>query len=407
MKAIFLFIALFSITNIYGQNHNNIVIGRYDSLYSNVLKEKRKIWVSLPDGDENDAYTRQKYPVIFVLDGDLQFTLASLLKQLGGGSGNLGFPKMIMVAISNTDRTRDLTPTHSNGAPLQDSLSALTSGGGENFTAFLEKELIPYIYSKYPAAPYKILFGHSLGGLFAVNTLVHHTHLFNAYIASEPSLWWDNQKLLKETEVSLAQNHFDNVSLFLGIAHTQPLLMDTAAARNDNTNNTIHLRDILELKDHVLANTQNNLVFGYKYYPDYDHQSVSIAVNYDALRFTFKFYGLNFPYGDFFQPGYTNNDILKDHYQNLSKRMGYMVLPPGYFTSVAAHQLIDSKQWDRALKLLTMNRENYADSYAVYQDLGYFYNKKGDNEQAIKFYQESLKLKDTDAVRTKLKKLQP
>jgi len=82
---------------------------------------------------------------------------------------------MIVVAIPNTDRSRDLTPTHSLLLPdgtTQDFLK--TTGGAEAFTTFLEKELIPYVESHYPTAPHRMLVGHSFGGLFTINALINH-----------------------------------------------------------------------------------------------------------------------------------------------------------------------------------------------------------------------------------------
>src|SRR5476651_334144 len=114
-------------TDVYGQTNNSISWHR-DSVYSKTLKEKRKIWVSVPEPEDDAVYGSQHYPVLYVLDGDLQRTLAAMVQDMESGSsnGNLGFPKMIVVAISTTsNRTRDLTPTHSNGAPMQDSLSTV------------------------------------------------------------------------------------------------------------------------------------------------------------------------------------------------------------------------------------------------------------------------------------------
>ena len=132
-------------------------------------------------------------------------------------------PEMIVVGISNTDRMRDFTPTHANSSQLKDWIDTITvknSGGGENFASFLEQELIPHIDSLYPTAPYRMIIGHSAGGLAVINILIHHTNLFRAHISIDPIMYWDNQKLLKETEKALATKTYSGVSLFLGIANT-------------------------------------------------------------------------------------------------------------------------------------------------------------------------------------------
>src|SRR3712207_3662198 len=101
-------------------------------------------------------------------------------------------PEMIVVGISNTDRTRDLTPTRVARLPDNPNAGFPTSGGADKFLKFIETELIPMVESKYRTQPYRALAGHSLGGLFAVHTLVTKPELFNSYIAVSPSLQWDN-----------------------------------------------------------------------------------------------------------------------------------------------------------------------------------------------------------------------
>jgi hypothetical protein len=52
-----------------------------------------------------------------------------------------------VIGIANTDRTRDLTPTHVGNAFYHDKLmgwntESMKTSGGENFTAFIENELM-------------------------------------------------------------------------------------------------------------------------------------------------------------------------------------------------------------------------------------------------------------------------
>ena len=77
--------------------------------------------------------------------------MTGMLKNLGD---NGIVPRMVVVGIPNTDRTRDLTPTHVD-VMFGDSAFARTSGGGAKFMDFVEKELIPYVESKYPVTGYR------------------------------------------------------------------------------------------------------------------------------------------------------------------------------------------------------------------------------------------------------------
>src|SRR5438309_4503923 len=142
MRKLFLFILAAIITlAAAAQNDNKIVIGKIDSISSKILNEQRKVWVYTPDMTSGNHDTSQRYPVLYLLDGDAHFqSVVGLIQQLSQANGNTVFPQMIIVGIPNTDRTRDLTPTHIiSDPPMMDSTFSKTSGGGENFVAFMEK----------------------------------------------------------------------------------------------------------------------------------------------------------------------------------------------------------------------------------------------------------------------------
>lgn len=134
---------------------------------------------------------------------------------------------MIVVGIPNTNRTRDLAPTKGIPHPFIDSAMIAASGGGEAFMEFMKKELIPHIEANYPTTPYRMLIGHSLGGITAMSALVNHTDLFNSYVSIDPSMWWSDQQLLKEIKGNANPEKYKNKSLFLGIANTMSEGMDS------------------------------------------------------------------------------------------------------------------------------------------------------------------------------------
>ncbi|MBD0325483.1 MAG: alpha/beta hydrolase, partial [Pyrinomonadaceae bacterium] len=158
---------------------------------SAVLGEERAILVRTPPGYERDG---QRYPVLYMTDGD-----AHMLHTTGTVSflaRNNRMPEMIVVGIPNTDRTRDLSPTHVAQAPGNPNARFPTSGGADKFLKFIETELIPHIESKYRTQPFRALAGHSLGGLFALHAMISRPELFNAYISVSPALQWDNFVLI-------------------------------------------------------------------------------------------------------------------------------------------------------------------------------------------------------------------
>ena len=309
---------------------------------------------------------------------------------------------MIVVGIPNTDRTRDLTPTHMDSWQVMDlvldSDVCKNSGGGEKFISFIEKELMPYIDSLYPTAPYRILIGHSFGGLTVMNTLIHHPNLFKAYVAIDPTMSWDNQKLLKEAKKALANNTYSGVSLFLGIANTMNEGMDTIKVKKDTTKSTEHIRSVFELRNYLNNNKQNQLEYAYKYYNNDEHNSVPLIAEYDAIRFIFNYYHLSLFYND-----YRNIENL---YENLSEHFGYKVKPPESMVNDLAYTDLYFKRYDESLYLFKLNVINYPESYNVYNSMGDFYDAKGDKANAIDNYKKSLSIKEVLYTREKLERLQ-
>jgi predicted alpha/beta superfamily hydrolase len=313
---------------------------------------------------------------------------------------------MIVVGIPNTDRTRDLTPTHvDSDPPFMDSASSKTSGGGEHFASFIEKELMPFIDSLYPTAPYRLLIGHSFGGLTVMNTLAHHPRLFNSYIAIDPSMWWDHQKLLKEVQQDSARNNYDSISLFLGIANTMDKGMDTVLVNKDTSGRTKHIRSILALNSSLYAGKMNGLKFNSKYYKDDNHGSVPLIAEYDALHFIFDFYKLDLNYSDIFEGKIDLDKVLTEHYKEVSQHFGYPVTAPEDLVNSMGYALLDRKKYDKAETLFKMNVGNYPQSFNVYDSMGDFYARKGNKEQAIENYKKALSIKDFPETKKKLEKL--
>ena len=406
MKKSLVLATLFTILSfcLQAQTDNRIVIGTIDSIQSKILNEQRKIWVYVPNSGPVDIYSKQRYPVVYLLDGDAHFSsVVGMMQQLSSVNGNMICPEMIVVGIPNTDRTRDLTPTHVDAdPPFMSPASSQTSGGGEQFISFIEKELMPYIESKYPTQPYKMLIGHSFGGLAVLNTFVHHTDLFNAYVAIDPSMWWDHQKLLKEAKKVLAEQKFPGKSLYLGIANTMNEGMDVKTVNKDTSASSKHIRSILELDQYLSSNKQNQLKYKGKYYGDDNHGSVPLITEYDALHFTFDYYPLKLTFKDFNDTTVALANKYEKHFDNISKQMGYKVAPVENTINGIGYQALNSKQYQKAASFFKMNVDNYPNSSNVFDSYGDYYLAVGDTTHAIEQFEKALSIKENEATRNKL-----
>ena len=389
------------------QTDNSIVIGKYDSVYSTILKEKRKVAVYVPNMTTGAQLTNQRYPVVYLLDGEGHFqSVVGLIQQLSQVNGNSIFPEMIVVGIPNTDRTRDLTPTHiASDPPMMDSGFSKNTGGGENFAAFLEKELMPHIDSMYPTQPYRLLIGHSFGGLTVMHILTNHTKLFNAYIAIDPSMWYDKERFLKTTQTKLTSQKYNGTSLYVGIANTLAEGMTLDKMKKDTSSGTRHIRSIFAMDKFIKANPQNGLRYASKYYGDDDHGSVPMISEYDGMRFIFSGYRLKLSPPDFMSPGTELVQKMKKHYQTVSKEMGYKVAPPEMSINGLGYYALSQKQYDKAAALFEMNVENYPESGNVYDSYADVLIAKKDTAAAITNYKKAFAITKSEDTKNKLDQL--
>lgn len=389
----------------FAQKDNLVTIGTIDSIQSKILHEQRKIWVYVPNSGQ--AGSKQRFPVLYLLDGDAHFySIVGMVQQLSQVNGNTVCPEMIVVGIPNTDRTRDLTPTHVDAEPpFMDSAFSKTSGGGEAFVSFIEKELMPHIDSLYPTQSYKMLIGHSFGGLTVMNIAMNHTKLFNSYICLDPSMWWDKMNFLKATKRSLAEKRFSGTSMYLGIANTMDENMDLVKVQSDTTGETRHIRSILDLDNYIKGQQQNGLRYGSKYYSNDDHGSVPLIATYDALRFIFEKYRFKLSFKDFTDSTVDLATKLEQHYQDVSNLFGYKVSPPENMSNGLGYEFLQQKQYAKAGKFFKMNVDNYPDSRNVYDSYGDYFLAIGDKSKAITCFQKSLAIEENTETRTKLNKL--
>ena len=344
------------------------------TINSKILNEKRNFFVYLPA-----SYSpKELFPVLYLLDGEDQTNLAAgQINYLSEACSVL--PRMIIVGIANTSRTRDLTPTHSDmdyDGRIDTSITSFTknSGGTEQFLQFIGEELMPYIQQHYKTAPFKIFSGHSLGGLTTIYCLLKHPDMFNAYISISPSLWWDHEFLLSLASEKLVPGSVIQKALFM----------------SDGKEGGRFHKDVLSFDSLLMIRKIAELQYDYKYYPAESHSSEPVKALYDGIRFI---------YPDWLPEAMDTNylsvtaGILRIHFQQLSAKFGYVILPPeAALNELAYYQLSDPLRINEAMDLFQMNVQNFPFSYKALEGLGDAYTKKGDREKAVAAYRKSLAL---------------
>lgn len=321
MKYAFLLLSItFSVTV-----HAQINAGVRDSVYSNILKEQRQLMIYLPKEAKERKDTSMRYPVMYVLDGNTHFlSVAGMIDQLSDQAGNAVLPKMIIVCILNTNRTRDLTPYKVKAGGFLSEAMANETGGGENFARFIKEEIFPYIASRYPVTDYRALVGHSFGGIFTLNILAKHKEMFEDYIVIDPSTWYDDRKFANGVLDSLSNSDYKGKSLFVAIANTnnQP---DTAKVKLLKTDFSEHEKSILAFCNSAKNINKSGLNFNYNYYPNDDHNSVPMIATYDGLRTIFKDY--RFSYDALYDPGFSPLTNIPAYYEKLSAKVKHKMRP--------------------------------------------------------------------------------
>jgi predicted alpha/beta superfamily hydrolase len=171
-------------------NVKPLTIGEIRTVNSKILKEERTLNIYLP---QNFNKTKS-YPVIYLLDGSMNEDFIHVTGLIQFFNQMYSMPETIVVGITNIDRKRDFT-FHTDLKDLQKDYPS--TGHSDKFMSFLEKELKPYIESQFKTTD-TYLFGQSLGGLLATEILLKKPEMFDNYFIISPSLWWDDESLLKQ-----------------------------------------------------------------------------------------------------------------------------------------------------------------------------------------------------------------
>ena len=385
--------------------HDLYKVGIVDSLYSEVLNDYREIYVQLPSTYNLD--NQEKYPVVFILDGEVFLPTVSMVHDFYSG----GFlPEMVLIGISNSEnRTRDLTPstiTTKYGMPFNEE-----NGKAENFSNFIEKELIPFIENKYPVTSFRTLIGHSYGGLFTVYTLINHPELFNNYLAIDPSLDWDNQKVLNESKQILETKNFDGKSLFMSLSgqlHMQNSQVTINNVMQDTTDFTVFARSNIAYSNLVKQNSKNGLSFAWKFYPRDIHGTVPFPSIMDGLISLFEWFQMENTdkINSFDTPKEELSNLIKYREKKLQSHLGYQSPPyPEELLIMSGYMNMDMQQFDKAKMYFEAVIEYYPKSPNAYDSMADYYEAKNDIENALKNIMKAYELSGNDIYKERINQL--
>ncbi len=333
------------------------------TIKSTVLSEDRVILVRTPAGYETNKLS---YPVLYMTDGDAHIAHTSTTVEFLARNGRMS--EMIIVGIPNTDRTRDLTPSAAVGP---NAAQFPTAGGADKFLKFIETELIPEIEKTYRVQPYRVLAGHSFGGLFALHAMITRPELFKSYIAVSPSLQWSDEATLKRMETFLAGRKELDATLFTSLGN-EP---------GDIGNAFVSFKKLLE----------KSKIKGFEWeaeqFNDEDHGSVVLRSHYLGLRKVYD--GWQMPRDPATGARAGGLKAAEEHYQRLTKKFGYPIPVPENLINQLGYQMLGAQKFDEAIEIFKTNVERYPNSANVYDSLGEAYEKSGRLDKALPQYERA------------------
>jgi predicted alpha/beta superfamily hydrolase len=380
-------------------------VGITDSINSGFLNESREIYIQLPDSYNPEK--NQKYPVVYILDGEMFLPTVSDVQNYYSG----GFtPEMVLIGIANNkNRIKDLTTstiTTKYGMPFNEE-----NGAAENFSQFIEKELIPYIEENYAVSNFRTLIGHSYGGLFTIYTLLKHPHLFANYLAIDPSLDWDNQKLLNKAEEVLSTQKYENKSLFMSLSgqlHMQNSTITIDNVMQDTTYFTLFARSNITFSKLVRQNAKNGLSFDWRFYPNDIHGTIPFPSISDGLISLFEWYQMENT--DKINSFDTSKEellnIIKHREQKLKDHFGYSEPPyPEELLNMSGYMNMDMQQTEKAKMYFELSIEYYPESANASDSMADYYEAQGDFTNAIKYVNKAFALSGNESYKNRIEEL--
>lgn len=336
------------------------------SLKSDVLGEERVILVRTPVGYETNT---EKYPVLYMTDGDAHMGHTASTIEFLTRNGRIS--DLIVVGVTNTDRTRDLTPAKSTDKNPAGELRFPTAGGADNFLKFFETELIPQIEKQYRVQPYRIFTGHSFGGLFAIHAMITKPALFNSYVAVSPSLQWENFEALKRAETFLKNQKELNVTLFVSLGNEPGGIGQSFD----------------KFKEALAKSNIKGFEWQAERMNDEDHGSVVLRSHYVGLRKVYEHW---------LAPRDLNSGAVLGglkgadaHYKKLSERFGYSIPVPEGLINQMGYQFLFANRPEDAIAAFKANVERYPQSANVYDSLAEAYEQSGRIDLAEPLYDKA------------------
>ena len=344
-----------------------VIIGERTMFRSTILGAEYPLVIYRPGGYER---SNERYPLLILLDGDGHFHHATGVVDFL--VANQRIPPMIVVGVGNRDRTRDLTP------PTNDPQFRDRTGGADQFLRFLGDELIPYLDETNRTLDYRVLVGHSFGGLFALHALMARPEVFDGYIAISPSTWWNQQALVSALPDFLAKQRDLRASLYMTTGNEGGEMLSSAQ----------RIAEILK------RDAPATMQWQFHHMPAESHGSIPHRSLYDGLEAMFADLRLELDT--------TMRSVadLERRYETLSRKYGYTIPVTEPMINRLGYILLGRNLSQEAIAVFKVNTERYPQSANTFDSLGDGYEAAGELQNARESFARAVALarKNNDPV---------
>ncbi len=363
MKRILVLLLLltFCLSQAFPQNDgDDIVIGKYRKLHSEITNEDRTLLIWLPRSYNESNLS---YPVIYLLYG--QNTSAYLLPTITAcdmlaASGAV--PEMIIVGVASAERYRDY--------------SSISNGFIDNTARFFINELFPFINSNYRTLNYRIVIGPQAGAVFSFYSLINHPDLFHAYIIENPFVGQNREILFNMADKFFNKDMTFNRFLFI---------------KEEKDNNPLYIKTASEFADLMKTRAPDDFRFHFKLEEPSGYFVPPVPAKEGLLRLFEQF---TFP--DTLNVENVND--ITDFYKNISEKYGVDFVAPEHVLTMESDKLLTDGRYDELSALLEYILSLYPRSLNAIMRTGDLKRTLGDYESAIKYYDEFLKIMPVDAI---------
>lgn len=333
-----------------------------ESFVSVVLGEQRTVHIQLPKSYASKP--EQKYPVLYRLDGKENLPLInSVLERLQEANDA---PEVIIVAIENTDRLRDLYPTIN-----QEPQGPVGVGGGAaKFLSFIKTELMPRVEQKYRTHNFKMIAGASAGGAFVLYALQTDPTLFQAHMAYSPAVWWDYGATAKTTKDFFIKTKALNNYLYINIGEEGGFMRE----RYD------------EMFQAMSSSAPKGFTLVSDVFPDVPHGLTSVAGIFNAYHRLFlpQQMPLSAYHGD--------TASITAYYDRLSQQYGVKTSAPEAVIRELGYQMVNRGNLTEAIKLFQFGIRQYPETPDAYNGLAYGYEQNKQYKESLEQVNKALEL---------------